>query len=170
MARGRRLLAKTLALLLGIALFTPALSTALATTAHAEPGSEEAQFFALTNQLRAQHGHSKIATCLRARHNSAQVLVLGQPVYDFCRNLRIANPRTSGNNYRVERQRCVGACTGPTAREPAAHDHRAPTGDRPAARTCRGAAGTACSEPTPGSRADDAYAGADSGSRTGSGC
>jgi len=52
MARGRRLLAKTLGLLLGIALLTPAMSTALATAAHADPGSEEAQFFALTNQLR----------------------------------------------------------------------------------------------------------------------
>src|SRR4051812_46966539 len=62
MARGRRLLAKTLGLLLGIALFTPALSTALATTAHAEPGSEEAQFFALTNQLRVQHGLNPLAS------------------------------------------------------------------------------------------------------------
>jgi len=62
MARGRRLLAKTLGLLLGIALLTPALSTALATAAHADPGSEEAQFFALTNQLRVQHGLNALAS------------------------------------------------------------------------------------------------------------
>jgi hypothetical protein len=61
MARGRRLLAKSLGLLLGIALLTPALSTALATAAHADPGSEEAQFVALTNQLRVSHGLNPLA-------------------------------------------------------------------------------------------------------------
>jgi hypothetical protein len=62
MAKGRRLLAKTLGLLLGIALFTPALSTTLATAAHADPGTEEAQFLALTNQLRVSHGLNALAS------------------------------------------------------------------------------------------------------------
>jgi hypothetical protein len=62
MPRGRRLLAKALGLLLGIAVFAPALSTVGATAAHADPGSEEAQFVALTNQLRAQHGLSQLAS------------------------------------------------------------------------------------------------------------
>ena len=62
MARGRRLLAKALGVLLGVALLTPVLSTAMATAAHADPGSEEAQFLALTNQLRAQHGLSTLVT------------------------------------------------------------------------------------------------------------
>jgi len=61
MPTGRRLLAKALGLLLGIALLAPSLSTALATPAHADPGSEEAQFLALTNQLRAQHGLQTLA-------------------------------------------------------------------------------------------------------------
>ena len=60
MPRGRRLFAKALVSLLGVALFAPALSTLGATAAHADPGSEEAQFFALTNQLRAQHGLSQL--------------------------------------------------------------------------------------------------------------
>jgi len=34
----------------------------LATAAHADPGSEEAQFFALTNQLRVQHGLNALAS------------------------------------------------------------------------------------------------------------
>jgi hypothetical protein len=58
------MLAKALGLLLGIALLATALSTALAPPAHADPGSEEAQFLALTNQLRAQHGLSTLATSL----------------------------------------------------------------------------------------------------------
>jgi Cysteine-rich secretory protein family len=62
MARGARLLGKTLGLLLAIALVTPAMATLQATAAHADPGSEEAQFFALTNQLRQQHGLSTLAS------------------------------------------------------------------------------------------------------------
>jgi hypothetical protein len=62
MARGRRLLAKTLGLVLGIALLAPATATLQATAAHADPGSEEAQFLALTNQLRVQHGLNALAT------------------------------------------------------------------------------------------------------------
>ena len=62
MARGPRLLAKALGLLLGIALLSPALSLATATAAHADPGSEAAQFVALTNQLRAQHGLNTLAS------------------------------------------------------------------------------------------------------------
>ena len=62
MARGRRLLAKALGLLLGMALLAPALATMTAAAAHADPGSEEAQFLTLTNQLRAQHGLSILAT------------------------------------------------------------------------------------------------------------
>jgi len=62
MPRGRRLLGKTLGLLLGIALLAPTMSALQATAAHADPGSEEAQFFALTNQLRAQHGLSQLAS------------------------------------------------------------------------------------------------------------
>jgi hypothetical protein len=62
MARGRRLLAKMAVALLGMALLAPALSAALATTAYADPGSEEAQFLALTNQLRVNHGLNPLAT------------------------------------------------------------------------------------------------------------
>ena len=62
MARGRRLLAKWLGLLLGMALLAPALSTALAGPAYADPGSEEAQFVALTNQLRVNHGLQPLAS------------------------------------------------------------------------------------------------------------
>jgi hypothetical protein len=62
MPRGRRLLGKTLGLLLAIALVTPAMATFQATAAHADPGPEEAQFFALTNQLRQQHGLSTLAS------------------------------------------------------------------------------------------------------------
>ena len=62
MARGRRLLAKWLGLLLGMALLAPALSTALAGPAYADPGSEEARFVALTNQLRANHGLQPLAS------------------------------------------------------------------------------------------------------------
>ena len=61
MATGRRILAKALGLLLGTALLAPALSMAMAAPAHADTGSEEAQFFALTNQLRAQHGVQTLA-------------------------------------------------------------------------------------------------------------
>ncbi len=62
MARGRRLLAKTLGLAIAIAMLAPAMASLDATAAHADPGSEEAQFFALTNQLRAQHGLSQLAS------------------------------------------------------------------------------------------------------------
>jgi len=62
MATGRRLLAKTLGLVLGIALLTPAMSVLQATAAHADPGSEEAQFLALTNQLRVSHGLNSLAS------------------------------------------------------------------------------------------------------------
>ena len=62
MARGRRLLAKVLVALLGLALLAPALSAAVATTAYADPGSEEAQFLALTNQLRVDHGLNALAS------------------------------------------------------------------------------------------------------------
>ncbi len=62
MPTGRRMLAKALGLLLGIGLLTLVLSTALAVPAHADPGSEEAQFVALTNQLRAQHGLQTLAS------------------------------------------------------------------------------------------------------------
>jgi hypothetical protein len=61
-ARGRRLLRKTLGLVLGMALLTPAMLTLQATAAHADPGSEEAQFLALTNQLRVQHGLNPLAS------------------------------------------------------------------------------------------------------------
>src|SRR5437868_2218399 len=62
MARGRRLLAKWLGLLLGMALLAPALSTALAAPAYADPGSEEARFVDLTNQLRVNHGLQPLAS------------------------------------------------------------------------------------------------------------
>ena len=62
MATGRRLLAKTLGLILAIALLTPAMSALQATAAHADPGSEEAQFFSLTNQLRVSHGLNPLAS------------------------------------------------------------------------------------------------------------
>jgi hypothetical protein len=62
MARGRRLLAKTLGLLLGVAMLAPAMAAVQATAAHADPGTEEVQFLALTNQLRAQHGLSQLAS------------------------------------------------------------------------------------------------------------
>jgi hypothetical protein len=61
-ARGRRLLARTLGIVLGIALLAPALSTLEATAAHADAGSEEAQFLALTNQLRVSHGLNALAS------------------------------------------------------------------------------------------------------------
>jgi len=81
MAGGRRVLAKALGLLLGIALLTPVLSTALATTAHADPGSEEAQFLSLTNQLRVQHGLNALASSGTlvsiARHWSANMAAAG---------------------------------------------------------------------------------------------
>ena len=60
MSGGRRLLARVLVALLGIALFTPALSAISARPAHADPASEEAQFIALTNQLRAAKGLSQL--------------------------------------------------------------------------------------------------------------
>lgn len=62
MATVRRPLAKALGLLLGIALLTPAVSTVFAPAAHADPGSEEALFVALTNQLRVAHGLNPLAT------------------------------------------------------------------------------------------------------------
>jgi hypothetical protein len=62
MPRARRLLGRTLGLLLAIALMTPATAALQATAAHADPGSEEAQFVALTNQLRAQHGLQTLAS------------------------------------------------------------------------------------------------------------
>ena len=62
MARRRRLLAKTMGLLLGIALLTPAMSMLQATAAHADPGSEEARFFSETNQLRVSHGLNPLAS------------------------------------------------------------------------------------------------------------
>jgi hypothetical protein len=62
MARGRRLLAKTLGMLLAVAMLAPAMAAMEATAAHADPGSEEAQFLALTNQLRAQHGLNQLAS------------------------------------------------------------------------------------------------------------
>src|SRR5437868_10424614 len=62
MARGRRLLAKWLGLLLGMALLAPALSPVLASPAYAAPGSEEAQFLALTNHPRVNHGLNALAT------------------------------------------------------------------------------------------------------------
>jgi Cysteine-rich secretory protein family len=62
MARGRRLLARTLGLFLGVAMLAPVLSTLEATAAHADPGSEEAQFLALTNQLRVSHGLNPLAS------------------------------------------------------------------------------------------------------------
>ncbi|MBV8159888.1 MAG: CAP domain-containing protein, partial [Acidimicrobiia bacterium] len=62
MATGRRLLAKGAGLVLGIALLAPVVSTALAAPAHADPGSEEAQFMVLTNQLRLQHGLNALAS------------------------------------------------------------------------------------------------------------
>src|SRR5437763_6720955 len=62
MARRRRLLAKTMGLLLGIALLTPAMSILQATAAHADPGSEEARFFSETNQLRVSHGLNPLAS------------------------------------------------------------------------------------------------------------
>jgi hypothetical protein len=62
MARGPRLLAKMSVALLGMALLAPALSAVLATSAYADPGSEEARFVALTNQLRVNHGLNPLAT------------------------------------------------------------------------------------------------------------
>lgn len=61
MGGGRRLLARVLVAMLGIALLTPALSAISARAAHADPASEEAQFIALTNQLRAAKGLSQLA-------------------------------------------------------------------------------------------------------------
>ena len=61
MGGGRRLLARLLVALLGIALFAPALSAVSARPAHADPASEESQFIALTNQLRAAKGLSQLA-------------------------------------------------------------------------------------------------------------
>ena len=60
MGGGRRLLAKVLVALLGITLVVPALSAVAARPAHADPASEEAQFIALTNQLRASKGLSTL--------------------------------------------------------------------------------------------------------------
>jgi len=62
MARGRRLLGRTLGALLGALLLMPALSAVTAAPAFADPGSEEAQFLALTNQLRVSHGLGTLAT------------------------------------------------------------------------------------------------------------
>jgi uncharacterized protein YkwD len=62
MATGRRPLAKALGLFLGVALLAPALSTVFASAAHADPGSEEALFVSLTNQLRVAHGLNPLAT------------------------------------------------------------------------------------------------------------
>jgi len=61
MRAGRRLLAKVLVALFAVALFAPALSAISARPAHADPASEEAQFIALTNQLRAAKGLSQLA-------------------------------------------------------------------------------------------------------------
>ena len=58
----RRLLAKSLVALLGVALFAPVLSAALAGPAHADPASEEARFLDLTNQLRRSQGLGALAT------------------------------------------------------------------------------------------------------------
>ena len=62
MARGRRLLAKTVGLALGVALLAPAFVAVSASPARAEPGSEGAQFIAVTNELRVQHGLNPLAT------------------------------------------------------------------------------------------------------------
>jgi hypothetical protein len=62
MARGRGLLGRTLGALLGALLLVPALSAVTASPAFADPASEEAQFLALTNQLRASHGLGTLAT------------------------------------------------------------------------------------------------------------
>src|SRR5437764_13825924 len=62
MARGRLVLCRTLRALLGALLLMPALAAITATAAHADPASEESQFLALTNQLRASHGLGTLAT------------------------------------------------------------------------------------------------------------
>src|SRR5438067_902794 len=62
MSGRRRLLAKSLRVLLGTMLLFPALSALSAAPAHADPGSEEAQFLALTNELRVSHGLNPLAT------------------------------------------------------------------------------------------------------------
>jgi hypothetical protein len=62
MARGRRLLGRALGALLGALVLLPALFAVTAVPAHADPGSEEAQFLALTNQLRASHGLTQLST------------------------------------------------------------------------------------------------------------
>jgi uncharacterized protein YkwD len=81
MSGGRRLLARVLVALLGIALFTPALSAISARAAHADPASEESQFIALTNQLRAAKGLSQLAVSPEvtavARRWAAQMAAAG---------------------------------------------------------------------------------------------
>jgi hypothetical protein len=62
MAGRRRLLVRTLGTLLGALLLLPAVSAVVARPAFADSGSEESQFLALTNQLRAQHGLGQLAT------------------------------------------------------------------------------------------------------------
>jgi hypothetical protein len=62
MASGRRLLGRTLGALLGALLVVSAVSAVAAAPAFADPGSEEAQFLALTNQLRVSHGLNPLAS------------------------------------------------------------------------------------------------------------
>jgi len=81
MSGGRRLLARVLVALLGIALFSPALSAISARAAHADTASEESQFIALTNQLRAAKGLSQLAVSPEvtavARRWAAQMAAAG---------------------------------------------------------------------------------------------
>src|SRR5438874_975362 len=58
----RRLLGKSLGASCAVALLVGGLSVAAASPAHADPGSEEARFLALTNQLRVSHGLNALAT------------------------------------------------------------------------------------------------------------
>ncbi len=62
MARGRGLLGRAVGLLVASLLLSPAVSATLATAAHADTGSEEAQFLAETNHLRVSHGLQPLAT------------------------------------------------------------------------------------------------------------
>ncbi|MBV8386145.1 MAG: CAP domain-containing protein [Acidimicrobiia bacterium] len=106
MPRGRRLFAKALVLLLGIAVFAPALSTVDATAAHADPGSEEAQFVALTNQLRAQHGLSQLKSygplVSIARNWSARMAAAGSISHNMNLPNMVSGPWTKlGENVGV---------------------------------------------------------------------
>jgi len=58
----RRVLAKVLGAMLGVLLLAPVTSAVVAVPAHADSVSEEAQFLALTNQLRAAHGLNTLAS------------------------------------------------------------------------------------------------------------